>query len=192
MAALAVGTGLLVVAAGAMIPVWQQGGKDWFGVESPSGTESAKRVGEQETVPGLESKEGIEENKESAPIQEKIAATADSTGKPKPSDGGASLQDMRPVPEEPPSEPAEGPVSSYEEHVRRKIRENQGSLKEEDVAFGNAMAGKVDPSYVAGLMENGLTQEERAELKAYLLARLTENEVQRALEIYQAYAGALQ
>lgn len=68
----------------------------------------------------------------------------------------------------------------------------EGQIEEVDIEVGLAIIEKLDIEYLNELSTEGLTNEEKAEVKSHLNERLTESEYATALALYREYIGLLQ
>lgn len=73
--------------------------------------------------------------------------------------------------------------------VNDMIVENKLNIEETDLNQGSTIYNKLDTAYLFQLAENGLTEEERLEVMAYLELNLMPNEIARAQELYEKYIG---
>lgn len=74
-------------------------------------------------------------------------------------------------------------IKNYEQ-IKEDVDKN-------DLARAMQLAGKVDVSYILGLLKGGLTAEEKAELKAYLKQRLSGSEISDGISLYTKYSYLL-
>lgn len=74
---------------------------------------------------------------------------------------------------------------------KTKYEEIKEQVAPADLKDGMALASKVDAGYILGLLSGGLTAEEKSELKAYLTARLSSGEISRGIELFAKYSYLL-
>ena len=60
-----------------------------------------------------------------------------------------------------------------------------------DFAQGMALAGKIDIGYILGLLADGLTPDEKQELKEYLTSHLSAGEIAQGIALYSKYSDLL-
>lgn len=75
--------------------------------------------------------------------------------------------------------------------IDRRIAEVEAEVLPEDLADFKAIVGKLDVEYIDGLVDEGLDEERKAELRSYLQSRLTEEEYARAKELFLDYNALL-
>ncbi len=73
--------------------------------------------------------------------------------------------------------------------VNDMIQENRQDISDSDLNAGVPIYDKLDSSYLFSLAEDGLTEDEKREARAYMESRLTGSELSRAIELYNKYIG---
>jgi len=76
-----------------------------------------------------------------------------------------------------------------DEWVDDMIHENEESIDSNDLAAGAAIYNKLDTTYLFGLAEDGMTEEEKAEAMVYLETNLSEEEYILAKVLFDKYIG---
>ncbi len=61
------------------------------------------------------------------------------------------------------------------------------AASKQEMQDGLRIIGLLDIDYISSLISGGLTKEEKAELKSYVYATLSKEDVRRAMELYQKY-----
>lgn len=75
--------------------------------------------------------------------------------------------------------------------IQSKIDANRDKIDDKDLQEGRVYYNSVDTGYLAGLMEDGLTPEEDAEMQNYLKQCFSPGEYERAKELYYKYVHLL-
>ncbi len=75
--------------------------------------------------------------------------------------------------------------------VQDQINANRDQISDDDLYAGAAIYNALDTDFLFGLAADGLTEDEKVEVKAYLEATLTPNETALAMELYMKYAHLL-
>lgn len=74
---------------------------------------------------------------------------------------------------------------------KSRVEKAKEQIEPKDLKDGMALAAKVDPGYILGLLSGGLTPEERQELKNYLTSRLSSSEISRGIQLFSKYSYLL-
>lgn len=77
------------------------------------------------------------------------------------------------------------------DNTKSKYEKAKEQIAPADLKDGMALAAKVDPGYILGLLSGGLTSEEKSELKQYLKARLSSGEISRGIQLFSKYSYLL-
>ncbi|GKX31771.1 hypothetical protein SH1V18_42510 [Vallitalea longa] len=87
------------------------------------------------------------------------------------------------------SDKPEEDYKSYTNHdwVDDKINENREEIADEDLDTGLLIGDKIDDDIVLGYLEDGLTNEEKADLKEYLKIVLSDAEYQEMNVLFDRY-----
>lgn len=96
-----------------------------------------------------------------------------------------------PAPTEQPAPTAAPKSTKAPAKSTNRIDEIKSQIPASDMAAATALASKVDPGYILGLLSGGLTIEEKRELKAYLQARLSGAEINKGIALYNKYSYLL-
>lgn len=75
--------------------------------------------------------------------------------------------------------------------INEKINENKDKISENDLDRGARIYNGLDTDYLFSLSDGGLTDEERAQVDAYLSKSLSGADYQLAKELYYKYVGLL-
>ncbi len=75
--------------------------------------------------------------------------------------------------------------------INEKINENKDKISENDLDRGARIYNGLDTDYLFTLADGGLTDEERAQVDAYLSKTLSGGDYQLAKELYYKYVGLL-
>ncbi len=73
--------------------------------------------------------------------------------------------------------------------VDSMIHENRDSIDDDDLSSGASIYNLIDTNYIFGLAEDGLTDEEEAEVMEYLEANLSPEQIQLAKALFNKYIG---
>ncbi len=65
------------------------------------------------------------------------------------------------------------------------------NIDSEDMKIGKNFASRVDVGYLLGLLNDGLTREERREMKNYLRTRFSSTEISKGIELFGKYSYLL-
>ncbi len=76
--------------------------------------------------------------------------------------------------------------------VNQKIAENRDEIDDADLYSGANIYNQLDTAYLLSLASNGLTEEEEAQVKAYLRENLNEGEIAQVMSLYNKYVHLLQ
>ena len=73
--------------------------------------------------------------------------------------------------------------------LQEQIDRNKDQIDEEDLKAGTEIYNHLDTEYLFGLMEGGLTEEEKVLFKEHLKANLSGAELDKMMELYNKYIG---
>lgn len=75
--------------------------------------------------------------------------------------------------------------------VNQKIHAHKDQISDTDLSAGAGIYNRLDTNYLFGLAEGGLSVDEEKEVKEYLRANLSEEELGTAIELYNKYVHLL-
>lgn len=73
--------------------------------------------------------------------------------------------------------------------LQEQIDRNKDQIDEEDLKAGTEIYNHLDTEYLFGLMEGGLTEDEKIKFKEHLKANLSGEELDKMMELYNRYIG---
>lgn len=86
---------------------------------------------------------------------------------------------------------SENNSSDNDSSSKRRLEKIKSQISPGDLKDGLALAGRADVGYILGLLNGGLTSEEKAELKQYLRARYSSSEISRGIQLFAKYSYLL-
>lgn len=78
-----------------------------------------------------------------------------------------------------------------DEWINEKISENRDQISDGDLSIGAQIYDSLDTSYLFGLANDGLTDEEKSEAMTYLQSNLSPSEFEIAKNLYMKYVNLL-
>lgn len=96
-------------------------------------------------------------------------------------------QTPEPTLEEATTDSAIEPIDTGNDWVDEKVNEHIDEIADEDIDAGASLSEKLDKEIISGFFEDGLTDEEKVELKSYLLENLSDEQYNSLIGLFNKY-----